>query len=29
MTFLKGAGAQVVMEDFSEGMRPYWQDVKN
>jgi benzoyl-CoA reductase/2-hydroxyglutaryl-CoA dehydratase subunit BcrC/BadD/HgdB len=24
---LESAGAQVVMEDFSEGMRPYWQNV--
>jgi benzoyl-CoA reductase/2-hydroxyglutaryl-CoA dehydratase subunit BcrC/BadD/HgdB len=25
---LESAGAQVVMEDFSEGMKPYWQDVR-
>ena len=25
---LENAGAQVVMEDFSEGMKPYWQDVR-
>jgi len=25
---LEDAGAQVVMEDFAEGMRPYWQNVR-
>jgi benzoyl-CoA reductase/2-hydroxyglutaryl-CoA dehydratase subunit BcrC/BadD/HgdB len=26
---LESAGANVVIEEFSEGMRPYWQEVKN
>jgi benzoyl-CoA reductase/2-hydroxyglutaryl-CoA dehydratase subunit BcrC/BadD/HgdB len=26
---LESAGANVVMEDFSEGMRPYWQQVES
>jgi benzoyl-CoA reductase/2-hydroxyglutaryl-CoA dehydratase subunit BcrC/BadD/HgdB len=26
---LESAGANVVIEDFSEGMRPYWQDVES
>jgi benzoyl-CoA reductase/2-hydroxyglutaryl-CoA dehydratase subunit BcrC/BadD/HgdB len=26
---LKSAGADVVIEEFSEGMRPYWQGVEN
>lgn len=26
---LESAGADVVMEDFSEGMRPYWQEVES